>query len=295
VIGAGPAGLECARILGQRGHGVHLVDAAEHLGGRVTRETRLPGLAAWSRVRDYRVGQINKMAGVSIVRGSPVSVHDILGFGAKRVVLATGAHWRGDGIGRANQAPIPGLAGAPMVFTPDDVMDGRVPPGPVLIFDDDHYYLGGVIAEKLRSDGIEVVLATPAGCVSAWTVNTLEQFSIQRRLLEIGMTILANCNLVEFDGNRAALECVFTGRRSSVPANSVVTVTSRVSNDALAVELAQDPDRVAEAGIASVVSIGDCLAPSTIAAAVYAGHRYAREFDRPPSEDVGFARELPAI
>jgi dimethylamine/trimethylamine dehydrogenase len=41
------------------------------------------------------------------------------------------------------------------------------------------------------------------------------------------------------------------------------------------------------------VSIGDCLAPSTIAAAVYAGHRYAREFDKPSAQDVAFARELP--
>jgi dimethylamine/trimethylamine dehydrogenase len=295
VIGAGPAGLECARILGQRGHAVHLVDAAEQLGGRVTRETRLPGLAAWSRVRDYRLGQINKMAGVSIVRGSPVSAHDILEFGARRVVLATGARWRGDGVGRANHSPIPGLDAKPTVLTPEDVMDGRLPQSPALVFDDDHYYLGGVIAEKLRSHGIDVVLVTPAGCVSAWTVNTLEQFSIQKRLLELGVTILANCNLVEFDGQRAAVECVFTGRRSIVPAGSVVTVTSRVSEDALAAELARDPDRLAQAGIVSVVSIGDCLAPSTIAAAVYAGHRYAREFDRPLGEDVGFARELPAV
>jgi dimethylamine/trimethylamine dehydrogenase len=152
-----------------------------------------------------------------------------------------------------------------------------------------------VIAEKLRSHGIDVVLATPAGCVSAWTVNTLEQFAIQKRLMELGVSILANSNLVEFDGERAALECVFTGRRTVVAAMSVVTVTSRAPDDALACALAVNPDRLAQAGIASVVSIGDCLAPSTIAAAVYAGHRYAREFDRPPGDDVGFARELPEL
>jgi dimethylamine/trimethylamine dehydrogenase len=295
VVGAGPAGLECARILGRRGHSVHLVEASPHLGGRVTRETRLPGLAAWARVRDYRLGQLHKIAEVTIVRGSPVSAEDILEFGATRVVLATGAHWRRDGVGRANRSPIPGLSGEPRVFTPDDVMEGRLPPGPALLFDDDHYYLGGVIADKLRCHGIDVVLATPAGCVSAWTVNTLEQFAIQKRLLELGVSILANCNLVEFDGERAALECVFTGRRTVIPAMSVVTVTSRVPDDALAGALAVNPERLAQAGIASVVSIGDCLAPSTIAAAVYAGHRYAREFDRPPADDVGFARELPEL
>jgi dimethylamine/trimethylamine dehydrogenase len=295
VVGAGPAGLECARVLGERGHTVHLVDAAEELGGRVTRETRLPGLAAWSRVRDYRVGQINKLSGVTVLRGSPVSAEDILEFGARRVVLATGAHWRCDGVGRANHSPIPGLGAPNAVLTPDDLMDGRLPQSPALVFDDDHYYLGGVIAEKLRSHGIEVSIATPAGYVSAWTANTLEQFAIQKRLLDLGVSIVANSNLVEFDGSRATLECVFTGRRSLVRAASMVTVTSRTPNDTLSAALAADPDRVSEAGIASVVSIGDCWAPSTIAAAVYAGHRYAREFDRPPGEDVAFARELPAI
>jgi dimethylamine/trimethylamine dehydrogenase len=80
-----------------------------------------------------------------------------------------------------------------------------------------------------------------------------------------------------------------------VRAASVVAVTSRIPDGTLSAALAADPDRLSEAGIASVVSIGDCWAPSTIAAAVYAGHRYAREFDRPPAEDVEFARELPAI
>ncbi|HEX4150736.1 MAG TPA: FAD-dependent oxidoreductase [Steroidobacteraceae bacterium] len=295
IVGAGPSGLECARVLGRRGHTVHLVDAAEQLGGRVSLETRLPGLAAWARVRDYRVGQINKLAQVTIVRASPVSTEDILEFGAQRVVLATGARWRRDGVGRANSSAIPGLDIEGQVFTPEDVMAGRKPQSPAVIFDDDHYYLGGVIAEKLRSEGIDVTLVTPAAYASAWTINTLEQFAIQRRLLELGVSIRTNGNLVGFDGERAVLACTFTGRLSHVPAASVVTVTSRLPNDGLAVALAVNPDRLAQAGIASVVSIGDCWAPSTIAAAVYAGHRYAREFDRQPDEDAAFARELPAI
>jgi hypothetical protein len=76
---------------------------------------------------------------------------------------------------------------------------------------------------------------------------------------------------------------------------AVVAVTSRVPNDALAAELGDEPERLAQAGIASVVSVGDCWAPGTIAAAVYAGHRHAREFDRPPGDDIGFARELPEV
>ena len=149
-----------------------------------------------------------------------------------------------------------------------------------------------MLAEKLRADGLEVTLVTPADRVSAWTVNTLEQHAIQKHLLELGVTVVANHNVVEFDGTRATLECTFTGRHSSVSAFSIVAVTSRLPNDALA-EALDAPDAVAAAGIASVTSIGDCWAPSTIAAAVYAGHRYAREFDWPQSDAVGFTRELP--
>lgn len=295
IVGAGPAGLECARLLGRRGYTVHLAEAGEQLGGRVTRESSLPGLAAWARVRDYRLNQVTKMADVEILRGSSVAAEHILEFGARRVVLATGARWRRDGVGRSNSLAIPGLEIAGRTFTPDDVIDGRLPRGATLVFDDDHYYLGGVLAEKLRAHGIEVTLVTPAERASAWTINTLEQHAIQKRLLELGVEILTNRNLVEFDGDCATLECTFTGRRAAVPAASIVTVTSRLPNDDLALALAAAPEAVAAAGIISVTSIGDCLAPSTIAAAVYAGHRYAREFDWPESDAVGFKRELPQI
>ena len=296
VVGAGPAGLECAQLLGQRGYSVYLAEAEEHLGGRVTRESRLPGLAAWARVRDYRMNRLNRMGNVEVLCSSRVSAEEVLEFGARRVVLATGARWRRDGVGRANTSPIAGLDPSAQIFTPDDVMDGKPPQqGAVLVFDDDHYYLGGVIAEMLRARGLDVALVTPAERASAWTVNTLEQHVIQKRLLELGVTIVANHNLVEFDGAAATLACVYTGRRSRRGASSIVSVTSRIENDDLARALSASPEAAASAGIISITSVGDCWAPGTIAAAVYAGHRYAREFDREPSDDAAFDRELPSI
>ncbi len=125
-------------------------------------------------------------------------------------------------------------------------------------------------------------------------MNTLEQHAIQKRLLELGVDILANRNIVEFTGTAVILECTYTGRRSEHACRSLVTITSRMPNDELAAALEGMPDAVARAGIISVASIGDCLAPSTIAAAVYAGHRYAREFDTAGSDAVGFERELPS-
>jgi dimethylamine/trimethylamine dehydrogenase len=235
------------------------------------------------------------MQNVEILRGSRVSASEILEFGAKRVVLATGARWRHDGIGRANSRPIRGFGVGRGVITPDDLYEGVSVAGPVVVFDDDHYYLGGVLAEKLRRDGHEVILITPAERVSAWTVNTLEQYSIQKRILELGIEVLLNRNIVEFDGARVISECTFTGRQSAIAAAAVVTLSARLPNEELALELADLSTAVSAAGIASVTSIGDCWAPSTIAAAVYAGHRHAREFDWLPDDAAGFHRELTAL
>jgi dimethylamine/trimethylamine dehydrogenase len=292
IVGAGPSGLECARLLGRRGYTVHVAEAGEELGGRVTRESRLPGLAAWARVRDYRMNQLNKMQNVEILRGSRVTAEEILEFGARRVVFATGAHWRRDGVGRANTRPVPGFDAAHSVLTPDDLLDGAGATGPVAVFDDDHYYLGAVLAERLRAQGHDVVLITPADRVSSWTANTLEQHAIQKRTLELDIDVHVNRNIVEFDGERLVLECTFTGRRTQVPARSVVTVTARLPNEELSQSLIGMPEAAGDAGIVSMTSIGDCWAPGTIAAAVYAGHRYAREVDWPPGDDPPFRREL---
>src|SRR5271156_6861309 len=80
VIGAGPAGLEAALAAAQRGYDVHLAEASSELGGRVTRESTLPGLAEWRRVRDWRVGQLAKLANVRIYRDSLLEPDHVLGF-----------------------------------------------------------------------------------------------------------------------------------------------------------------------------------------------------------------------
>jgi dimethylamine/trimethylamine dehydrogenase len=294
VVGAGPAGLECARALGQRGYRVNLAEASGELGGRVAREMKLPGLSEWGRVRDYRAYQLGKLANVEIYRGSRLDAAHLLEMGASRVVIATGAHWRRDGVGRMHGFAVPGLD-APNVFTPDDIMAGKPVKGPVVIYDDDHYYMGGVIAEKLRRDGHDVAIVTPADLVSGWTVKTLESTQIQRHLLELGIELVVKQDVVRFKGDHVELACVFTGKLSQRACASLVTVTARLPDDTLYRDLMAQPDAVRSAGIKSVTMIGDALAPGTIAAAVYQGHRYARELDEPPVGEVAFKREMPSL
>ena len=283
VVGAGPAGLEATRALGARGYRVTLAEARDELGGRVARECRLPGLAEWGRVRDYRVGQIERMTNVEVYRASRLTAEEVREFGCDRVVLATGARWRHDGFGRANNDPIPGADGD-RTFTPDDVMDpafsvSQLPDGPVIVFDDDHYYMGSVVAERLRAEGREVSLVTPAPDAAGWTHTTLELECIHRRLDEAGIAILTHHNMVAIGAQEVVLAHVHSGREARRPAPAVCMVTARLPSDALYHELGGAPDALAAAGIKSLTRIGDCLAPATIAHAVYAGHRYAQELD----------------
>ncbi|HYX46115.1 MAG TPA: FAD-dependent oxidoreductase [Sphingomicrobium sp.] len=293
VVGAGPAGLEAALAAARRGFEVHLAEASSELGGRVRSESKLPGLSEWARVRDWRVGQLERMANVSIYRDSLLEAEHVLEFGARHVAIATGSVWRRDGIGRSAGFPVPGFDG-PEVYTPDDVMAGRDPEaGPVIIWDDDHYYMGGVLAELFRYAGQDVAIVTPAAMVSAWTANTLEALPIAKRMARMEVEVLPYTAVAGFGGGKVRLVSTLTGAEAERPAASLMTITARLPVDGLYLDLEQVRDRWEERGIASITRIGDCWAPSTIQQAVYSGHKWARELDEEPEGLI--PRELPMI
>ena len=284
VVGAGPAGLEAARALGLRGYRVALAEASRVLGGRVVREAALPGMSEYIRVRDYRAAQIGKMPNVEVYLESRLTAEDIRSFGADHVAIATGARWRRDIFDGNRYAPI--AEDATQILTPDDIMDGKLPTGPTVIHDADGYYMGGVIADTLRKAGLEVTLVTPAHRVSAWAVHTGEGWRVPGYLMDLGVELLTAHGLKWFDGETVTLACEHSGREKVLKATNLVLVGQRAPVDDLYHAL-KDACPLPF----TLARIGDCEAPAIIAAATYAGHRYAQELERAVDIDLPMRHE----
>ncbi|MDE0678032.1 MAG: FAD-dependent oxidoreductase [Acidimicrobiaceae bacterium] len=298
VVGAGPAGLEAAMSLGKRGYEVVLVEKSRVLGGRVAAEARLPGLAEWIRVVDYRLGQISRLDNVEHYLESDMTAEEALSYGFDHIAVATGALWRRDGVGRwhtrSDTVPVSALE----VLTPDDILAGTRPPGSrIAVFDDDHYYMGGAMAELLSAEGFEVALITPEPLVSAWTVNTMEQHRIQARLIEAGVELHTSTAVGAVSDSGLTTQCVFTGKQGRVEADAVLLVTARLPSDSLVQELTARESQWDDLGLRSVRAVGDALAPGTVAAAVWEGRRFAEELEAPTegADTTPYRRELTAL
>ncbi|MDX0304963.1 NAD(P)-binding protein [Sinorhizobium meliloti] len=295
IIGGGPAGLEAARALAQRGVDVMLAEGGGEWGGRVARECRLPGLATWGRVRDWRIGQLSTCVNAELYLHSPLSAADILQYGVPHVAIATGASWRTDGVGRSHRVPLDFLSAGTLI-SPDAILSEgaeAVPSdGPVVVFDDDCFYMGSVLAELLARRGCTVTFVTPESQVSPWSRNTLEQARIQKRLIDLGVEIVTAMTLAGRTKDQLELSCVYSGRIRPVDCATLVPVTARLPDETLWLELKAREAEWADAGIKTITRLGDCLAPGLIAAAVYSGHQYARTYQEQVDKDrVPFMRE----
>lgn len=290
IVGGGPAGLECAVTLARRGYQVTIADSAKEFGGRLRFETRLPGLATWNRVADWRLGQLRERPNVNLYPGSDLKADDILGLEHTHVVLATGARWT-TMLFSTLEFPVGELDG-PGVYTPDDLAAGVTPEGPVVVFDFDNYYLGGAIAEQLASQVGNVTYVTPAGNASAWTFMTNELPLVHRALAKASVPIHTLQRLAAFDGTTLTLADVYSGAERRLPCRSVVIVGMRKPRQELYDELLARSDDLKGAGIASITRIGDALAPGAIVHAVHSGHRFAREFEM-KAGDAPYSRDFP--
>lgn len=276
VIGGGPAGLEAATTLGKRGYSVTLADAGTEWGGRLVREQKLPRLSAWGRVVDYRLSQMQQMTNVDLYLDSRLSAEDVVGFEADHVIVATGAKWRGDGLGRNHHDAIPGHE-LDHVFTPEDILNGRLPEGEVIVYDEDYYYMASSIAELLAAAGCKVTFVTTASDPVPWTAMTLEMGHVIKSMNEKGIEIVVGHSIAAIESGAVSLTRELTKEEGKRSADAVVLVTGQLSDDALYHELDSLRD---EGKIKSLERIGDCLGPGQIAQATFDGRKAGMNFGK---------------
>jgi dimethylamine/trimethylamine dehydrogenase len=313
VVGGGPAGMECARVLGERGYTVHLREAESELGGHWRFIATLPRLAEWARVIAYRENQLRKLKKqVQVHRGvGAMTADEILRYGADRVVLATGYHWCNDGRG-ANYGPIPGADDSlPHILTPSQVMRGKSVPGKrALVLDGDGHFMGIALAELLADQGKQVTYVCDASDVAEYGVFTMESANNKRMLFEKGIKTYCNHWVERVEPGKARITYLYkygpdllgpsSGRvprrdnagEFDLEVDAVILVTARYSENRLWRELKARKAEWAGNDIQDIFRVGDCKAPVQLNQALWDAHRLAREFDSPhPAYPLPWIRE----
>lgn len=297
IVGAGPAGMECARVLGERGmRRIHLVDAEQEMGGILRWITQLPRLGEWGRVLNYRQIQIDKLKNIEFIPGTRLQAKDVLEYGAEIVIIATGATWAIDGLNGESHATIPGAdATLPHCLTPEQIMleQKPVPGDRVLIIDADGYYMGVGLAERLVKEGKQVTIVSPWGSVAHFAETTEEMSDVHRNLIRLNIETVSDTRVDRIEPGHVTGSLVLDRSVKTVwEANAVVLVTQRVSDISLYRELEAHEQTMQEEGIEGLYRIGDCVVPRIIADCVFDGHRLAREIDTvDPAVPLPYIRE----
>ena len=274
VVGAGPSGLEAARVLGEQGNKVILAEATRSLGGRVIKESKLLGLAEWRRVSDWRITQINKLSNIEVYRESNLVAKDVIDLEVDFVMIATGAKWAEDALGRHSDIGFETvdkntIIGAERILNGEKIDTQRI-----VVYDDDHYYIGSVMALELAKRGHEVVLVTPAGRACSWGEYTDEQVPSNLALYDAGVKVITNKMIINVSQGKAEAKCIYSTESQIIECDSIIPLTRRIPvldlYNSLTI-LTENNNKT------SIIKIGDADAPSHIAAAIYSGYRSAVE------------------
>ncbi len=271
VVGAGPAGLEAARVCAERRHDVILVEAAPQIGGRY----RLAGLQPTRRqVLDHIdwYGRQLAQLGVDLRVDTHVDGAWIAASGAQVVIVATGASPARAGFQRA--APmIDRLVGIDdrHVVSIDDILDGRDLGSSiserVLLLDDLGDWQGIGTAMFLQEHGCDVTIATSAAAVAAGLFHSAADVPARQRFARAGGVMRPHTVVDAWHGDSATLRSTLTGLVASEPFDWLVIAETPRANDELGLELGR-------AGVA-VHQIGDCVAPRRASLAFYEGRALA--------------------
>ena len=151
VIGAGPAGLEAARVAGERGHEVTVFEAMPKAGGQIALTVRNKRRQDFQGVVDWRLAELDRL-GVEIIYDHIAEQEDISALNPDVVIVATG--------GLPQMPPLE--KGAELAVTSWDVLSGEViPQGNVLLYDDNGTHSALSTAEIIAQSGADLEIVTP--------------------------------------------------------------------------------------------------------------------------------------
>ncbi|MGE0387359.1 MAG: FAD-dependent oxidoreductase [Gammaproteobacteria bacterium] len=265
VVGAGPGGMEAARVAALRGHEVLLWEQSDALGGSVRLAERLPGRADIGRIVPWLRRQLEQL-GVRVTLGVQATAERILAQRPDAVVLATGARWLKNGYNALDFRVVPGWE-QPHVLAVDAAVQRADAGANVVIFDAKGFVEAPGIAELFADRGSRVEIVTPFPHLGTDALQATHQWSwIMPRLLARGVRITPDSRLSAIEDHAVAVENLHTGAvvaRDDI--DTVVMISARECNDALFHAL--------EGSGLELHRVGDCASPLNIGGAIGTGFR----------------------
>ncbi|MBI2857914.1 MAG: FAD-dependent oxidoreductase [Chloroflexi bacterium] len=252
VVGAGPAGMEAARIAAMRGHQVRLYDRNHRLGGLLLLASVPPGKEKLRWFIEYQEVQLERL-GVTVFLGTKVTADFLAQQPLDAVVVATGS--------QPIVPRIPGLDSNHAVIAWDVLRDSRG-------FQGGRFAVcgGGMVgvetAELLADAGNQVTIVEMLEDI-AGDMESLNRKGLIDAIAEKGVQVLTSHKVVQAGPTGVWVEANGNGRREFLDGCRVVIAVGSVPETSLGLELAQ-------AGV-EVHTAGDCRKPRNIMAAVYEG------------------------
>lgn len=266
IVGAGPAGLECARAAAERGHRVEIAEALPVIGGQFRLAGQQPRRAQILDLMDWYERQLAKL-GVTLRLNAFLDEDEIAAHPADTVVLATGSLPDENAFQRwlPHEPRLPGLENG-HVHSPEAVLRREARPGSeVVVYDEGSNWRGVGTAWWLAEQGHRVTIVTPETHVGKEIGRTAADGAARRALARHGARFLTESLIARWHGNGATVRSLLTGEEVLVPAADLVVSTTNRSFD---------PFPEAFAG-KETHRIGDCAAPRLAAYAFHEGRKLA--------------------
>ena len=266
VVGAGPAGLEAARVAAERGHSVEIAEAAPQIGGQFRlagmqpRRGQITDLLAWYERQFTRLG-------VSLRLNTFLDEADIAAHPAEVLILATGSlpdpevrqRWLPDA------GPLPGLE-LGQVYAVEEVLRREARLGDtVIVLDEGGTWRGVGTAWALAEQGRQVVIVTPDPFIGKEIARTSADGPARARLARAGARFLTEHVITRWHGNGATVRNLLTGHEETLAASALVVATTNQAFDPF-------PETVAGK---TTFRIGDCAAPRQAPYAFHEGRKVA--------------------